>query len=285
MRNLIAFLIKNSSWFLFILLELVCFYFIFQYNSYQRSIFLNSSNEIVGRVYGVSGNVLSYFGLKEANQDLLIKNAELHNRVLALEEYIYATSTDTLKTKAILQDSLSNNDYDFIISRVINNSIAQIENFITINKGSNSGLHTEMGVISQQGIVGIVRAVSPNYAVVQPVINPKTALSCKVKGANTPGTLIWDGKDYRYANLEGFPKFEKFELGDTIITSGYSRIFPEGIMIGIVENSQGQSDDNFVTLRVRLSTDFGTLKDVLVLKTENRQELSNLEKETTEDDK
>ncbi|QIK61178.1 rod shape-determining protein MreC [Dysgonomonas sp. HDW5A] len=281
MRNLIAFLIKNSSWFVFILLEILCFYFIFQYNSFQRSVYLNSSNEIVGRVYAISGEVTSYFGLKETNQDLLLKNADLQNKLLALEDYIHDRNNDSLKTQAIATDSIPTKNFEFIISRVINNSISQLENYITINKGSKEGIHTEMGVISQQGIVGIVRAVSPNYSVVQPVINPKTSLSCKVKGSNTPGSLAWDGVDYRYISLEGFPRFEKFEVGDTIITSGYSGIFPEGIIIGIIEDSKSQNDDNFLTLKVRLSTDFSSLKDVLIIKNNDREELTQLEKEIT----
>lgn len=284
MRNLIAFLIKNSSWFVFILFEIICFYFIFQYNSYQRSVYLNSSNEIVGRVYAISGNVVSYFGLREANEDLLLKNAELQNQVLDLNEYIHKLETDTIVTHAIIQDSLkSTNPYEYIISRVINNSISQTENYITINKGSKDGIMREMGVISQQGIVGIIRAVSSNFSVIQPVINPKTILSCKVKGSNTPGSLVWTGEDYRYVNLEGFPRFEKFEKGDTIITSGYSGIFPEGIIVGFIEDSKGQSDDNFLTLKVKLSTDFSSLKDVLVIKNNNRQEIIDLEKEISDD--
>ena len=284
MRNLIAFLIKNSSWFIFIFLELICFYFIFQYNSYQRSIFLGTSNEIVGEVYDVSGEVVSYFGLKKANEELLLRNAELQNRMLSLEDHIYQRGIDTLKTQAILRDSIIRNDiqYEFIISRVINNSVSRIENYIWINKGEKAGIKTEMGVISEQGIVGIVRAVSANYSVIQPVINPKTILSCKVKGSNIPGSLIWTGEDYRYVNLEGFPRYEKFEKGDTIITSGYSGIFPEGIIVGYIEDSKGQSDDNFLILKVRLSTDFATLKNVLVIKNNNIQEILDLEKQVTD---
>lgn len=277
MRNLIAFLIKSSSWFLFIFLEIICFYFIFQYNSFQRSIFFNSSNEIVGRVYTVSGHITSYFGLRQMNEDLLEKNAELQSRINSLESYIHTFSSDSITTQAILQDSISSNSFEFIVSKVISNSISSIDNYIRINKGRNSGIENEMGVVSQQGIVGIVRAVSSNYALIQPVINPKTVLSCKVKGANTPGSLVWDGIDYRYANLEGFPRFEKFEKGDTIITSGYSGIFPEGIVIGIIEDAKNQKDDNFLTLRIRLSTDFASLKDVLIIKNKDRQEHVELE--------
>ena len=284
MRNLIAFIIKNSSWFVLVFLEIICFYLIFQYSSYQRSVFFNSSNEIVGRVYSFSGNIISYFGLRETNQDLLEKNAVLQDRILSLENYIHTSSeSDSLGTKAFVTDSIFDSPYEFIVSRVLNNSISQIENYIQINKGSNSGIAPEMGVVSQQGIVGIVRSVTPNFAIIQPVINPKTVLSCKVKGSNTPGSLVWDGKDYRYVNLEGFPRFEKFEKGDTIITSGYSGIFPEGIMIGVVEDSKGQKDDNFLILKVRLSTDFATLKNVLIVNNKNKQEQIELEKVITND--
>ncbi|MDU1903833.1 MAG: rod shape-determining protein MreC [Dysgonomonas sp.] len=287
MRNLIAFLIKNSSWFVFIFLEIICFYFVFQYNSYQRSVYLNSSNEIVGRVYDISGNVISYFGLREVNEDLLLKNADLQERVFELEKYIHTIHTDTLKSHAFIKDSTITNtrQYEHIIARVINNSISKAENYITINKGSNDGISKEMGVISQQGIIGIVRAVSSNYSVIQPVINPKTILSCKVKGSNIPGSLVWGGDDYRYVNLQDFPRYERFEIGDTVITSGYSGIFPEGIMIGVVEDSKGQNDDNFLILKVRLSTDFSTLKDVLVIKNHNRDEIIGLEKEILVNDK
>lgn len=283
MRNLIAFLIKNSSWFVFIFLEIVCFYFIFQYNSYQRSVYLNSSNEIVGRVYSISGSITSYFGLREVNEDLLLKNAELQNEILYLEEYISRANTDTLTTQAIVKDSTISNPYEYIIARVINNSISQTQNYITINKGLKDGIVKEMGVVSQQGIVGIVRAVSENYSVIQPIINPKTILSCKVKGSNAPGSLVWSGDDYRYGNLEGFPRFEKFEKGDTIITSGYSGIFPEGVIVGTVEDSKAQSDDNFLTLRVKLLTEFSSLKNVLIIKNNHRNEILELEKEVSDD--
>jgi rod shape-determining protein MreC len=230
-------------------------------------------------VYAVSGSVVSYFGLREANEDLLLKNAQLQQRLFQLEDYIHTSRSDTFTTQAILKDSLStSNQFEFIIARVINNSISQTENYITINKGAKHGISKEMGVVSQQGIIGIVRDVSSNFSVIQPVINPKTILSCKVKGSNAPGSLVWTGEDYRYANLEGFPRFEKFEVGDTIVTTGHSRIFPENIMVGFIEDSKGQSDDNFLTLKVKLSTDFASLKDVLVIKNSNYQEINDLVK-------
>ncbi|WP_165024771.1 MULTISPECIES: rod shape-determining protein MreC [unclassified Dysgonomonas] len=279
MRNLINFLLRNSSWFVLIFLEIICFYFIFSSNSYQKSVFLNSSNEISGKVYSVSGNILSYFGLRQENQELLLKNAELQSQVSNLKNHLYEIENDSLKTEAFLEDSLhQRKEYEYIISRVINNSVSQAQNYITIDKGSNDGVKEDMGVISQQGIVGVVRAVSNNFAVIQPVLNPNSKFSCKILNSNTPGTLIWDGEDPRYASLTDYPKFEKFEVGDSIITSGFSGIFPEGIFVGVVEDYVSQSNDNFYSLKIKLSTDFSSLKNVLLIKNSAIEEKYELEK-------
>lgn len=281
MQNLINFLLKNSSWFVFILLELICFYFIFSDNSYQKSVYLNSSNQIVGRVYSASSGIGSYFGLKEQNQDLLRMNAELQSEVFRLKEQLYSSLPDTVKTNAFLSDSLNKNkasDYHMIVAHVTNNSVYQINNFISINKGAEDGVVEDMGVISEQGIVGVVRAVSNNFAVIQPVLNPISRFSCKIVNSNAFGTLVWSGGDPRYAELTEYPKFDKFEKGDTIVTSGYSSIFPEGIFVGIVEDYKSQSDDNFYSLKVKLATNFSTLKDVLLIKSKKREEQLGLER-------
>lgn len=283
MRNLINFLLKNSSWFVFIFLQAICFYFIFTNNSYQKSVYLNSSNAIVGRVYSISGSILSYFGLREENVDLLEKNAELQKQISELKNYIYALESDSMKTEAFI-DTLSNKNAnnDFIVARVVNNSISKMNNFITIDKGRNDGVKEDLGVVSQQGIVGVVRAVSDNYAVIQPILNPSSRFSCKVLNSNAAGTLIWEGDDPRYASLTEYPKYEKVAKGDTIVTSGFSDIFPEGILVGVIEDYKSQSDDNFYSLKVKLSTDFGSLKNVLLLKKTN-QEKAELEKQMQQD--
>lgn len=280
MRNLIDFLLKNSSWFVFIFLELICFYFIFNSNSYQRSIYLNSSNEIVGRVYSISGGINSYFGLSQQNKDLLEKNALLQNEVYRLKEFIHDNNSDSIRINAFLADSLGRskaNNYEYIIAQVINNSVTQAQNYITINKGTNDGIKEDVGVISEQGIVGLVRAVSSNFAVIQPVLNPNSRFSCKVLNSNTPGTLIWEGGDPRYANLVDYPKFEKVAKGDTIVTSGFSGVFPEGIFVGVVDGIGSQTDDNFFSLKVRLSTDFSSIKDVLIIRNRLIEEQKKLE--------
>ncbi len=279
MRNLIAFLIKNSYWFLFIFLEIVCFFFIFNYNSYQRSIFFNSSNEIIGRVYSISGNVTSFFNLKKNNEDLLVQNAALQQRILNLEHYITNIDSDTLTNQAFASDSIITDKSSYTTARVVNNSVSQVENYIIINKGSNDGIKPEMGVVSESGIVGFVRSVSPNFSLVQSVLNPKTQLNCKVKNSNTPTTLVWVPGDYRYADLKDFPRYEKFEKGDTIITSGVSKFFPEGFIVGTIDEFKSQKDDNFFTLKIKLATNFASLSNVLVIDNYIQKEITNLKEE------
>lgn len=280
MRNLIDFLIKNSSWFVFILLEIVCFYFLFNNNSYQKSVFLNSSNEVTGRVYSVSGSITSYFGLKNQNQELLEQNAELQSQIVKLKERLNSLAGDTLEAEVFLVNPQGiKSNYKFITAQVINNSISQTQNYITINKGYSDSVKTDMGVVSQQGIVGIVRAVSGNFAVIQPILNPNSRISSKTLGSNVAGPLTWDGVDSRYAYLMDYPKYEKFEKGDTIVTSGFSDFFPEGIMVGVVEDYVSQTNDNFYSLKVRLSTDFNSLKDVILVGNNMRAEKNKLEKE------
>lgn len=278
MRNLIQFLVKNSSWFVFVFLEIICFYFIFSDNSYQKSVFVNSSNEFVGRIYSVSGSITSYFGLKSQNQELLKQNAELQLQVLALENDLHKIKTDSTEIKAFVNNRAElRKDYDMTIAQVVNNSVHQLNNLITINKGSKDSVQTDMGVISHQGIVGVVRAVSTNFAVVQPVLNPDTRISCKLSNSNVPGTLIWDGQDRRYAYLTDYPEYEKFEKGDTVVTSGYSDFFPEGIMVGVVEDFKKQSVSNSYSLKVKLATDFASLKDVIAIRNKKKKEQFKLE--------
>lgn len=277
MRNLINFLLRNSSWFVFIFLEIICFYFVFSGNSYQKSVFLKASNEITGEVYSISGGISSYFGLREENQDLLEKNAELQAQISYLKDYIFEVEADSVKTEAFLRDSLGRKaDPDFIIARVDKNSISMLDNYIVINKGQNDGIKEDMGVVSQKGIVGVVRATSPKSSIIQSLLNPHSRFSCKILNSNTAGILIWEGGDSRYAKLTEYPKYEKIGKGDTIVTSGFSDFFPEGIMVGTIEDFKSESDDNFYSLKVKLSTDFGSLKNVRLINNTN-EEIKELE--------
>lgn len=277
MRNLINFLLRNSSWFVFIFLEIICLYFVFSNNAYQKSVFLNSSSEVTGRIYAVSGNISSYFGLRKENYELLQQNAILQSEIDGLKNHIFAIEGDSMKTRIFLQEYLEGGaKANTIVARIEKNSISMMENYIIINKGAKSGVKADMGVVTQQGIVGVVRSVTSNYSIIQSVLNPHSRFSCKILNTNTAGILLWEGGDSRYAKLTEYPKYERVEIGDTIVTSGFSDFFPEGIMVGTVDNIEKEKDDNFYRLNIKLSTDFSSLKNVLLL-SNNNEEIKELE--------
>ena len=210
--------------------------------------------------------------MKQINQDLLERNGYLEKEILVLKEQLRdeyeADEQQTVETK-----------YDFIVAQVINNSVTQLRNNITLNKGSKAGIRPGMGVVDQNGIIGIVSIVSDHYSVVISVLNTKLRLSAKVKGSDYFGSLVWDGKSSRYAVLEELPRHVEFAKGDTIVTSGYSAAFPEGLPVGVIEGYSPQTNDNFYALKVELATDFNRLNDVRVIVNSQQEEQRQLENE------
>ena len=173
-----------------------------------------------------------------------------------------------------VDSSLTN--YRFIIAHVINNSVARPRNYITIEKGSD-GVMPEMGVVDQNGVVGIVNVVGPHTSRVISLLNPDLRLSCKVKGSDAFGSLVWNGKSPDEALLEELPRHVPFNIGDTIVTSGYSVVFPEGIPVGTIITQTKDEDDNFYTLQIKLLTDFTTLSTVRVIENAFRDEINRIE--------
>ena len=257
MRNLINFLLRHSSWIVLAIYVAISCVLLVGRNPYQRSIYLSSANQVASAVYDLQSEVTSYFGLREVNRDLQLRNGELEMEVINLKEqlnrYRSSVGKDTIPFDSVLHD------YDFAVARVVNNSVAQINNYITIDKGRAEGIEPEMGVVDQNGVVGIINVVGEHHSVAISVLNPKLRLSCKVKGSDYFGSLVWDAVSPRYAVLEEMPRHVEFAPGDTIVTSGYSSVFPEGIMVGIISDYKKQRDDNFYTLRVELSSDFSGL--------------------------
>lgn len=277
MRKLISFLINHSPIFVYAFYLVICFVLLFKFNPYQQSVFFSSANEMAGRFYIMTSGITGYFGLREINRDLQKQNGNLEMELIRLRDEVSRLSGDTLLIRTSADSVLSR--YDFQIAQVINNSVFRTHNYITLNKGRKDGIHSEMGVIDQNGIVGIVNLVSDHYAVAISLLNPKLRLSCKVKGSNYFGSLVWDGKDPRFAVLEELPRHVKFVKGDTIVTSGYSSVFPEGLMVGTVDGFSKQRNDNFYALTVKLSTDFFRLNDVRILDDRGQKERRILEME------
>ena len=278
MRNLINFLLKYNYWFLFVILEVASFVLLFRFNNYQQSAYFTSANTVVGAVYEVSGGISSYFHLKSVNEDLLDRNMLLEEQINNLEKALKERQLDSIAVNSIRK--MPQKDYQLFKARVIKNSLNLVDNYITLDKGSSSGIHSEMGVVDGNGIVGIVYETSPSYSVVISVLNSKSNISCKIVGSDYFGYLKWEHGDSRYAYLKDLPRHAEFNLGDTVVTSGYSTVFPEGIMIGTVDDMADSNDGLSYLLKVKLATDFGKVSEVRVIARTGQREQKELEQKS-----
>lgn len=276
MRNLLNFLIRYNYWFLFLLLEVASFVLLFRFNHYQQSIYFTSANEVSGKVYEISGGIASYFNLKSANDDLLDRNMSLEQRVSALQKALLERGMDSVKLKSL--DLVSPDAYQIFKARAIKNSVNLVDNYIVLDKGRSAGIQPEMGVVGVNGVVGIVYKVSPHYSLVISLLNSKSSISCKILGSDYFGYLKWENGDSRYAYLKDLPRHAEFNLGDTVVTSGYSAVFPEGIMVGTVDDMSDSHDGLSYLLKIKLSTDFGRLSNVRVIFRTGQDERKKLEK-------
>lgn len=285
MRKLLDFLIRKRHWWLFFFLEVVAFTLIVQNNAYQRNVVISSANVVTGHIASISGAVTAYLNLHDTNRELLERNGELEMKVLELEQRLGKLATDSVSFKGYVPDStVIAFPYTFITAKVVYNSVAHLSNYITIDKGRKEGVAVDMGVVSERGIVGVVSVVHDHFAVVLPALNPKFRLSGKVLGSDYFGSIHWNGRSTRYINLEELPRHVEFQLGDTIVTSGYSSFFPERIMIGTVHKYERQHNDNFNSLEVELATDFHSLSNVRVIRNFNQAEQRQIEQEATRHD-
>ena len=263
MSNLLEFISKYYHWFVFVLLEVISLVLLFQYNSYQGSVWFSSSNVVVGKCYEWSSKVNTFFSLSHVNESLTLKNFYLERQVAQLSR-LYADATDdSLAAERIKLESLSK--YQLVPAKVVSNSVNSHDNLITIDKGSADGISKDMGVVSGNGVVGIVYMVSKHYSVVMPVINSHSRVSCSIRGRGYFGYLHWTGGASNIAYVEDIPRHAHFKRGDWVETSGYSSIFPPGIIVGKIVEVYNSPDGLSYRLKVNLSTDFGNLRDVCVI--------------------
>ncbi len=276
MRNLLNFLIKYNYWFLFILLEAASFILLFRFNHYQQSVYFSSANVVAGKFYEVSGGISSYFHLKATNQDLLDRNLLLERQVATLESALRDKGSDSLQIAAVL--NALNDSTRIIKAHVINNTLNLVDNYITLDKGYADGIRPEMGVVGAGGVIGIVYLTSAKYSVVISALNSKSSISCKIKGSEYFGYLKWEHGDSSSAYLKDLPRHAEFNLGDTIVTSGYSTVFPAGIMVGTVDDMSDSNDGLSYLVKVKLSTNFGRINNVRVIATARHKKQTELER-------
>ena len=271
MHNLIEFFIRYKYWFVFLLLEACSLIMLFRSNSYQVSVYFTPANTVAGTYYSVISDLTSFFGLKEVNEGLSSDNARLLLQIQELKDEVSKLKTDTVETQ----------DYGLghklIDAKVVNATLHRNNNLITINKGSADGVHPEMGVICSRGVVGIVSMTSEHYSIVMPLVNTTSSISCRLSKSLYFGTMKWQRGAINISYVTDVPRHAKIKPGETVETNGYSDIFPAGLPIGQVLNFENSADGMAYHLRVKLFTDFSTLRDVSVIADYVNQERKLLE--------
>ncbi|WP_321287590.1 rod shape-determining protein MreC [uncultured Sunxiuqinia sp.] len=268
MRSLLQFLARNSFLFLFLALEVISMTLIVNYNNFQRVKFLNSSNRISASIYKTTDDFAAYFNLRKENEELAEENARLRTELQKLQLAEIFGSVDTTR---------KDTTYQFIPARVINNSANKQYNYLTINKGALDGIEPDMGIIGPKGVVGVVTNVTDHYSSGPSLLNKRWRVSAKIKKNAYFGSLSWDGTDYQYAQLNEIPFHVELARGDTIITSGYSSIFPEGILLGVIDDFNHNSGANFYQIKIKLSSNFKTISNIELVKKKHIKEQEKLE--------
>ena len=278
MRNLWIFISKYNAFFLFIVFFVFSIILVVSYNPFQKTATLNTSNQFIGNIYAKVDLWKGYFSLNETNELLARENANL--RALLKQSYF-----DTEVQAGTVRDTAREPRYRYIEARVINNSIHQKNNYITLNRGSAQGVERGMGVISSRGVVGIVLHVSPHFSTVQSVLHSDTRISASLENSHAFGSLVWgeNNPDPKVAYLKDIPNHVPVTKGERVLTSGYS-LFPEGILIGKVLETGIASGDSFFDIRLALNNDFSTLQYVYVVSDDLRGEQEALEAENQAED-
>ena len=251
MRNLLAFLAKYNHWFVFILLEVICFVLLFRFNNFQGSVYFSSANAVAGKVYEYNSSVTTFFNMSQSNKKLSERNLILEQQVRALTQYIATHHGDSLAMEQCQKQALA--------------GINREDNLITIDKGKADGIHEDMGVACGTGVVGVVYMASDHYSIVLPVINVNSNISVMIRKRGYFGFLHWKGTPSDIAYVDDVPRHARFALGDYVVTNGYSSIFPPGIMVGKILHVFNSSDGLSYRVQLRLSTDFGKLRHVCVI--------------------
>lgn len=269
MQRILLFLYSIRAFLLFIILETAAIWLVTSYNSPQGAVYFNSSNQITGRFLNTKDGFTSYFELASTNESLAEKNAELLKQLAYFQQ-----SGDSIPIRL---DTTFRDQYEFHAAKVINNSIRLNQNHLTLNKGAKDGIKKGMGVFNDEGIVGRVKGVSKNYAAVISLLHTDLLISSKIKSTDVFGSTQWDGKDPQKAKLKYVPRHVKVSKGDTVVTTGYNAVFPEGILVGTVEEVQSGTETNYLDITLKLAADFSKVTYVYLVENNMEVELDSLQ--------
>ena len=272
MERLLNFVYQYRALFTFLVLEIFCAWLIVENNQYQSMKFFNSSSRMAASIISLSNGVREYFSLRDINTDLANENVGLRKKLEQRNQGLYS-----LKMRELV-DSAMINRFDYVSAKVVNNSTGFSKNFITIDKGRDDGIETGMAVISAKGAVGKVKSVSEHFSVLISILNIDEQVSSVIRSLGYFGTTQWDGVDPRMVELRYIPRHVKLHAGDTVVTSGYNAVFPEGIVVGVIKEVNLKEETPFYNIKVELAQDFGNLTYVEVIKSNLKQEKDSLER-------
>jgi len=270
-RALFEFIVKFHFFILFLLFEVVCFTLAINNNEPHQKKFISSANYVSGVLNEGVDAVTRYFNLAEVNNELAEENTALRNNAPGFIENPHVVIRDSVN------DTVTRQQYTFIAAQVVSNSVVNQKNFLTLNKGTNEGIQQDMAVIGPRGIVGIVYAVTDHYATVMSVLNIDYKVSANIRRTNDFGSLIWEGDDYKHARLLEIPYHVNLRKGDTIVTNGFSNVYPAGIPIGVISKFSKSTEENFYDIDVELSTNFKNVEHVYIIQNILKQERDSLE--------
>jgi rod shape-determining protein MreC len=271
MERLFLFIYQYRSFFTFLVLEVICVWLLVQNNQYQGAKFFNSSNALAATINNTTQNFRDFLSLRETNRLLSQENAILKKKLDQRNRSLYSLNVREIDDAELI------NRFDFTSARVVNNSVHQFKNYLTIDKGSKDGIEAGMAVVSPEGIVGKVKTASDNFSVVTSLLNIDVMTSVQLQRTSHFGTVQWDGSSPDFIKLLYIPRHVAPIVGDTVVTSGYNAIYPEGLMVGIIHKVELKDEALFYNLRVKLSQDFRKLTYLAVIKSNLKVEQDSLE--------
>lgn len=279
MNRLFQLIYRYRAFLTFVLLEIFCYWLMVKSNPYHSASFFHSSNQLAGYIYETKEGITSYFNLRRVNNTLAEENSRLRESIYDISRPVITIGElDSSKIHEVRFQ------YGFISAKVINNTTGQTHNHFTINKGESHGIKPGMGVISSNGVVGIIRSVSKNFATAYSLLNSSVSISAGIKRTQTLCTVNWDGKNPRFAKVQYVPRHIDITDGDTIVTSGYNSIFPEKIIVGTIEEHSLAENESFYDIKMKLSADFSSLSYVYVVENPQYEEKKALENEIVQDE-
>jgi rod shape-determining protein MreC len=273
MEQLGYFLLRSRNFILFVLLEVLSFYFIINTNNYWSASFFNTSNAYAARMLAWSNSAREYSQLRQVNADLALENQKLHEQLTRLQQGAPGAPA------AYKADSVFANRFTYTVAKVINNTTQFANNYITIDKGTDDGIQPGMGVISPTGVVGRVKLCNRHFSVVTSILHTEFLVSSKLKKANEIGTGKWDGVDPHLMKLNDISRYKPVNKGDSVFTSDQNSNFPPGILVGRVRTIGVQPNQTFHDIVLELSTNFSNLSFVYVVQNRLQNEQEQLEKQ------